>query len=123
MPGRGKGKARGKSRGRKIGERLEWRITYKISKRLLKNSTAQEVRDRAVDYYAENGEEMPGVQMIAQWRNPNNRKPQHRAWKYTTDSDQSLDAFFETIGPALVKAQRSRHRPDKILPGGRRVKQ
>lgn len=121
MPGKGKGKARGKSRGRKLSERLEWRITYAFSKRLLKNNTPAELRQRALEYWEENGEVMPGVRMRGQWRNPNNRKPQHRAWKYSDDSGHSLEAFFDTIRPALAKALNSRHTPKRVLPGGRLV--
>jgi hypothetical protein len=121
MPGKGKGKSRGKSRGRKIGERLEWRISYAIKRSLLKKDSAENIRQQALEYYEENGEEMPGVKMRAQWRNPNNRNPLHASWKYSDDPGHSLDAFFETISPALGKALNSRHKPVRVLPGGVKV--
>jgi hypothetical protein len=111
---KGKRGSRGKSRGRKISERLEWRISYAISKRLLKNNTPEAIRKRALEYYEENGEEMPGVKMRAQWRNPKNKNPKHAAWKYTSDPGHSLDAFFETIKPALAKALKSHHKPKRL---------
>jgi hypothetical protein len=80
--------------------------------------TPQGARERALEYYEENGEEMPGVKMRAQWRNPDNKNPKHASWKFTDDPGQSLDAFFGTIKPALAKALRSRHKPMRVLPGG-----
>lgn len=125
MPGKGKGRARGKSRGRKIGERLEWQISFGFSKKLLKDHTPTELRRQALEYWEENEAVMPGVKIVGKWRNPNNKNPRHAAWKYSTDSDQSLEGFFTTIRPALRKALARRgglhHKPDKVLPGGVKV--
>jgi hypothetical protein len=128
MPGKGKGRARGKSRGRHISERLEWQISFGFSKRLLAKNTPAELRRQALEYWEEYEEVMPGVKIIGKWRNPNNKNPRHAAWKYSTDSDQSIEGFFTTIRPALRKAlARSRgpvpvhHKPAKILPGGVKV--
>jgi hypothetical protein len=121
MPGKGKGKSRGKSRGRKISERLEWQISFAIKKSLLKERSAAEIRREALEYFRDTGEELDGVKIRGKWRNPDNKNPKHRAWKFSDDGDQSLEGFFRTIRPALRKALATRHKPVRVLPGGVKV--
>ena len=105
MPGKWKGRARGKSRGKGKSERLVSKVRYQISRRLLETDSAENIRARALEYFEEHGEEMPGVHMIGLWKNPDNRNPKHANWKSSDDADQSLAGFFNTIHGAMQKAR------------------
>jgi hypothetical protein len=124
MPGHGKGKARGQSGG--PPDPLEWRIKYLVDPALIKKHGAAKLRKMALEYYQENGEEMPGVHMIGEWRNPLSHNEDHANWKNSDDEDGGLDGFFETIhgamtaalalDPSEVKVHGQKTRPKKPAP-------
>jgi hypothetical protein len=83
---------------------LESQLVFVIDKALLKKYTVPEIRQKALEYFDEHGEEMDGVHMIGRWRNPDDPNPRHANWKTSDDEDQSLEDFFATIHGSMEDA-------------------
>lgn len=87
-----------------MSEPLEYKIGWYIDRKRYKTPEARErARARAAREFIRNGDQIegneviPGVRMVASWRNPKNKNPLHSNWKNTTDEGQSLADFFTTL--------------------------
>lgn len=79
-------------------ERLQYQVKYQVSKRYAKTEEdAAELTGRAARHFLATGESIPGVRIVARWRNPDNKNPNHANWKTTSDPGQSLKDFWKTL--------------------------
>ncbi len=87
-------------------ERLERRIRYRISPKLAAqwNGDLAGIRRAALQHFRSHGEEMKGVHIIQEWRNPDNKNPKHRAWKTSDDDGQTLEKAFATLHGSMQTA-------------------
>lgn len=79
----------------KGGDLLEVRLKFKVSRRLY---PTPELRDEAVNrarqHFIATGQEIEGVQVIGEWRNPLRSV---NSWKSTEDTGQSLGGFHDSL--------------------------
>ncbi len=92
-------------------ERLERRIRYRISPKLAAQWNGvlcilcHGINGRAaLQHFRSHGEEMKGVHIIQEWRNPDNKNPKHRAWKTSDDDGQTLEKAFATLHGSMQTA-------------------
>lgn len=92
-----KGKRGGRSKKGRKSESLVYGMRVRVNPRMFPGRDLASVASEAKARFLEDGEETDGVRIIGRWKNPNNRNPRHANWKYSSDADQSLEGFFETI--------------------------
>jgi hypothetical protein len=81
-----------------MGEPLEFQVgLYIDSKRFNTARSQEQARVRAMKHFLKTGEEIPGVKIVARWRNPENKNPAHANWKTTNDAGQSIGDFYKTL--------------------------
>lgn len=89
--------ARKKPKKRK-SELLQYKFKYQIDKRRFPTpDDARRAVQLARDQFLIDGSEIPGVHVIASWRNPNNQNPEHANWKTSDDVGQSLSEVHRTL--------------------------
>lgn len=104
-----------------MSERLEFQLKYRVSASRFREDERHAAVQLARQTFLETGESIPGVEIVARWRNPDNKNPQHRAWKLTTDPGQSLREFWQTLhggktGRGALHALADRDIPTAELP-------
>jgi hypothetical protein len=83
--------------GRRKSERLEFGLKWRVDRRKFEGEDVGAVVSRARKHFFDTGGEvLPGVQLEARWRNPDNRHPQHRAWK-TARTPGEVRQFYRTL--------------------------
>jgi ligand-binding sensor domain-containing protein len=84
-------------KGQKKSERLQVQLGAYVSRRRYPKAADRErARKRAIRQFLRTGEaHVPGVRLVARWRNPDRRSGIH--WRVTTDPDQSLYEFWSTL--------------------------
>lgn len=81
-----------------MGERLQYQVAVRVDRSVYRSeATAESARVRAIQHFLRTGRTIAGVSIVARWRNPDNGKAVHRAWKNTNDPGQSLEDFWETL--------------------------
>ena len=87
------------SKGRQFREKLQYQLRFFVDRKAAKNrEDVDRLIKKARAHFLKTGESIPGVQIEARWRNPDNRNPAHANWKDTTDANQSLYDFWDTLG-------------------------
>jgi hypothetical protein len=105
----GKRGSRGKSKGKR--EPIRWELGASIDSKVwgvLNTEERRQLLHQAASHAIRTGEELPGVQLIGRWRNPENKNPLHSNWKSTQMDGQQLTGpkgFFATIHGARYRYQ------------------
>lgn len=77
------------------GESLEYQLAYVVRRK--EHPNVPRAKREARLYFLRTGENIPGVRIIAKWRNPENKNPLHANWKTTEDPGHSLMDFWLTL--------------------------
>jgi hypothetical protein len=83
----------------KKSEVLQYQVAAYVNARRYKTPEARErARDKAMRQFLRTGRQtVPGVKLVARWRNPDNRNWRHANWKTTEQPGQSLYDFWGTL--------------------------
>ena len=82
-----------------MSERLQYQLATYVNRRLYEDDDEADVaRVEAIQEFLETGEtNVPGVKIVARWRNPDRRNRNRARWKTTEERGQSLYEFWNTL--------------------------
>lgn len=88
----------------KHNELLEWHLIFTpTDDRFGKRSEFEEAVRGAREVFMKTGAQSPGVHVTVRWRNPESESDYSRMWKTSDDSDQTLEAAFDTIITKVIR--------------------